>query len=201
MKTFHLLLGGFLLAGSAATAQTTDSTKSKTGKISLTIVREENGKKTVIDTSFNLSDENQYKAFLDQNHIKIEKDVPGNSGQRIMKFRYDMPDKRDEKEIVIEMPASPGDPPMAPLPPMPPMPPMDRMEIESENGDVQVYTYRIDDDKMDKDIEALVKIMSEDGDRMKIKKEIRRIEMRSDEPKKRSKQKKSKRKIIIIEEA
>lgn len=43
--------------------------------------------------------------------------------------------------------------------------------------------------------------MSDKGDRMKIKKEIRRIEMRSDEHRKRSKHKKSKRKIIIIEEA
>lgn len=201
MKTFHLLLGGFLMAGSASTAQTPDSVSSKSGKISLTIVREENGKKTVIDTSFNLSDENQYKAFLDQNNIKIEKDVSGSNGQRIMKFRYDMPEKRDEKEIVIEMPASPGDPPMPPMPPMPPLPPMDRMEIESENGDVQVYTYRIDNEKIDEDIEAIVKIIGDEGGQMKVKKEIRRIEMRSDEPKKRSKHKKSKRKIIIIEEA
>ena len=199
MKTFHLLLGGFLMAGSATTAQTPDSVPSKSGKISLTIVREENGKKTVIDTSFNLSDESQISTFLDQNDIKIEKDVTGKSGQRIMKFRYDMPEKRDEKEIVIEMPASPGDPPMPPMPPLPPLPPM--IEMETNDGDLQVYTYRIDDDKMDQDIEALVKIMSDEGDRMKIKKEIRRIEMRSDEPKKRSKHKKSKRKIIIIEEA
>lgn len=198
MKTFHLLLGGFLLAGSAATAQTTDSTKSKTGKISLTIVREENGKKTVIDTSFNISDENQYKAFLDQNNIKIEKDVVGKNGQRIMKFRYDMPDNHDEKQIVIEMPDTPGEPSLAPLPPMPPMPPGARGE---ESSDVQVYTYRIDNDKMDEDIEAIVKIIGDEGGQMKVKKEIRRIEMRSDEPKKRSRHKKSKRKIIIIEEA
>ena len=68
------------MAGSATTAQTPDSVSSKSGKISLTIVREENGKKTVIDTSFNLSDENQYRAFLEQNNIKIENDASGKSG-------------------------------------------------------------------------------------------------------------------------
>lgn len=134
MKTFHLLLGGFLMAGSATTAQTPDSVPSKSRKISLTIVREENGKKTVIDTSFNLSDESQISTFLDQNNIKIEKDVSGKSGQRIMKFRYDMAEKRDEKEIVIEMPASPGDPPMPPMPPLPPMPSI--IEMETNDGDV-----------------------------------------------------------------
>lgn len=187
------MLSGFLLTGLSAEAQTGDSLKTSRGKISVNIVKEVDGKTTKLDTTFDLKDEKSISEFMQRHHIEMKKEMPGGKDMRVMKFNVD-DSNGEEREISISIP------PGAPVPPPPPMPPSKGSVNFSDDEGVN-YTIKIDGDELAEQIEDLEKMMeitySNDG---KVKKEIRRIEMRDDQGEKRRKPKKSKRRIIIIEE-
>ncbi len=193
MKTFHLMLGGFMLTGLTAEAQTTESASEPKGKITINIEKESNGKKTVIDTTFDLNDQQALQDFLQKQDVKVH--VYNNEGpdQRIMKYKFNDGDGSSEKEITIQMappfPAKPG----APIPPLP---------SGGYNENVQVYSYSLDGDEGKVKLDELEKLMEDAfGKDMKVSKEIRRMEIRQEQPERKRKSKKNTRKIIIIEEA
>ncbi len=193
MKTFHLMLGGFMLTGLTADAQTIETTSESKGKITINIEKESNGKKTVIDTTFDLNDQQALQDFLQKQDVKVRVYKNDSPDQRIMKYKYDTGDGESEKEITIQMAPPPPAGPGAPIPPPPP---------GGHKENVQVYSYSLDGEEGLVKLEELEKLMEDAfGKDMKVSKEIRRMEIRQEQPERKRKSKKNTRKIIIIEEA
>ncbi len=182
------MLGGFLLAGLSAEAQTTEASKATKGKITVNIVKEIDGKITKIDTTFDLKDQDAISEFMERNQIEMKSQGPAERKLKVMKFKSDNGSGEDEKEIEITLP---------PMPPMPPTPP-GAGEINTEN--MQAYTFRFSDEDISRQLEELESLMENNpAVSGKVKKEIRKFEFYNDGDK-RKKSKKAKKRIIIIEE-
>ncbi|MBL7924055.1 MAG: hypothetical protein JNL88_07645 [Bacteroidia bacterium] len=192
MKTTTMLMSCFLLAAGAVNAQSSDSAKDSTTKISLTIVKEQDGKKTVIDTTFYGSDDSSYRDFLKEHDISMSMDPDDKDrreGSGVMKFRYDSGRQPDEQEIVIVRPGAPH----PPLPPLPPLP--------GHDEEARVFSYQYNHDHLDRDMKELEKMMEENfGDRSDFQKKIKKMEIRVDDKKTKKGSRKGTKKIIIIEQ-
>lgn len=187
------MLSGFLLAGLSADAQTGDSLKASKGKITVNIMKEVNGKTTRIDTTFDLKDEQEISGFMQRHEIEMKQEHPEGRDVRVMRFKTDGKEG-DDKEITITIPPTP---PGEPVPPPPPM----MQNFSFSDGISQSYSISISEDELADRLEELEKLLestySQDG---RMKKEIRKIEIRDDDKGKHRKSKKTKKRIIIIEE-
>lgn len=195
MKNLLILACGFLMSHGNTHAQSTDSTLKETGKITIRIEKNLNGKKTVIDTTFDSKNESAYKDFLDDQKIAMEDDNrsggKSNSTQRTIELRYDQDDDSRQMKIIRVPPGVP----IPPLPPLPPMPP----SSSNDDENAFIFQYKTDDlDSRMEELERLIEKKYDDSD--KIEKELKKYEIKIDKNKRKRKAGKTGKRIIIIEE-
>lgn len=184
-----------MLAGFSTEAQTSDSSIATKGKVSISIVKDHNGKKSVIDTTFDLGNEQAMQEFFDKQSIDVQVYKDGSREPKVLKYQMEIEGGNgDEKEVTVVIP------PMPPVAPVPPGTPTFRPG--DDNSNVHVYSFKVDPDDAAIKLDELEKLLEDAmGSEMKIKKEIKRIEIRDGQSEKKRKHKKGGRKIIIIEEA
>lgn len=196
MKTTLLLTAGCLLSGMNVIAQDPGELKKSEGKIRVTIVKESDGKKTVTDTSFEMTDGTAYRAFMlneaisdakadiSGKDIRMHSIVIGNNqpetGWEII--TNDSVSKEISQEVVLQHLLS--------------------SSSIMPQRDMEVYTYRFstEDANADKEhVEKVIKLYLDD--KQSSKRVLKKLDGLEEPTRKGKKNKKGKHKIIIIEQA
>lgn len=197
MRTKTILLICFSIIAGALLAQTTEKRPTENNKVKIHIEKVVNGKKTVIDTTFSSTEDMAYKTFMDENEMKVEViEGNGKDGKAIKKeviVKYDDKKGSKEKKVMIINPDGP-------VPPLPPMPP-------GVDGEAQAFNFNwTDEDGVKHESsgsgEKVIKIRRM-GDEKEFHFEMPNIDQYLNDGKssKQSKRnKKAKKRIIIIEE-
>ncbi len=198
MRTKTVLLICLCIISGGLMAQTTDIKSNEKNKVKVHIEKEVNGKKTIIDTVFNSTDDSAYKNFMDEHEMKVEVvEGKGKDGKKIKKeVIVKMDDKKgntERKMIFIS--------PDGPMPPMPPSPPS-LPEIDEE---MKSFDFRWNDEngrKQDRKIEKEIRIMKmDDDDEMEWNSSDLDKYIKDEKSTKRSRRNKNvKKRVIIIEE-
>jgi len=188
MKLFNPIVLGLVIIASQAHSETPDSTKLNKEKVTIRITKEKDGKQTVIDTSFYSNDDKEIEKFMHAHEIHMDMDAKSNR-TKVMKWKDEESGKEKRMEIIID----------GPEPPAPPRPPKSPRELSDE--DVKMFSYQFSDDDLEMEMKELNEKMEKEFEfTTKSGKVMRIIDLDDKEPMKKRKSRKTKKRIIIIEE-
>lgn len=196
MKTTLLLTAGCLLSGMNVIAQDPGELKKSGGKISVTIVRESDGKKTVTDTSFDMTDGTAYREFMLNEAISDVKADTSGKDIRMRSIVIGNNHPKTEWEIISNDSLSKEisqDVVLQHLPSASSIMPQRNREV---------YTYRFSTEDMNADkehIEKVIKLYLDD--KQSSKRVLKKLEGLEEPTRKGKRKRNGKHKIIIIEQA
>jgi len=197
MKIKMLVLNCFILCTGSLFAQTAEKKSKEKNKVTVNIVKEIDGKKTVIDTIFYTSDDSSYKEFLKEHDVKMDvHEVKGKDGKTIKKevvMHFDDEKENSERKMMFSSP-------VGPVPPMPPMPPSPPRLLNEENSFSFNWTDEDGKEHNDK-MKKVIKMKRKGQDESSM--ELQEIEKWMDDGKsgrKSKRNKNAKKRIVIIEE-
>lgn len=205
MRTNLLVLLGVLLYSGSTYAQRTTQKMNTNSKVKVHIEKELNGKKTVIDTTFEGADSIGYRYFMDANQMKVMTEKrKGKDGKSITKevvVNLDENNKDMEREMTISTGPQPPMPPMPPMPPAPPTPP----SLPGIDSEVAFFNFNIAEEernRLEGNTEKLVRIKRlNDGEELNWNShEIDEILKDAKSSRRIRKNKNAKKRVIIIEE-
>lgn len=200
MKTKMIVLNCFILCTGSLFAQTIEKKAKEKNRVTVNIVKEIDGKKTVIDTTFYTSDDSSYKEFFREHDIKMDvHEVKGKNGKTIKKevvMHFDDEKENSERKMMFSSPVGPV-PPMPPMPPMPPSPP----RPENEENSFSFNWTDEDGTEHNDEMKKVIKMKRKGQDESSM--ELQEIEKWMDDGKsgrKSKRNKNAKKRIVIIEE-
>jgi hypothetical protein len=200
MRTMKIVLMACLFCSGGLYAQTVEKKSPEKNTVKVHIEKTVDGKKTLIDTTFTSTDDMAYKTFMDEHEMKVEViEAKGKEGKTIRKevvVKYDDKKGNQERKVVVVSP----DGPIPPIPPLPPTPP-------GVDGQIEAFNFNwVDEDdiKIDGDGngERIIKIRrsSDDDEFQWNMAEIDEFIKKSKPSKRMKRNKRAKKRIIIIEE-